>query len=50
LTLDWYPNLNAAPGQGENLLRIRKDWTTNPSEWPDNQQANPMLPNDDWYI
>jgi hypothetical protein len=47
LTLDWYPNFNAAPGQAEKLLRIRKDWTINPPDWPDIQQANPMLPNDD---
>jgi hypothetical protein len=47
LTLDWYPNFNAAPGQAEKLLRIRKDWTTNPPDWQENQQAKPMLPNDD---
>jgi hypothetical protein len=46
LTLDWYPNFNAAPGQAEKLLRIRKDWTTNPPDQPDNQHANPMLLND----
>jgi hypothetical protein len=46
LTLDWYPNFNAAPGQAEKLLRIRKGWTINPLDRLDNQQANPMLPND----
>jgi hypothetical protein len=46
LTLDWYPNFNAAPGQAEKMLKIRKDWTTNPPDRPDNQQANPMLLND----
>ncbi len=46
LTLDLYPNFNAAPGQAEKLLRINKDWTTNPPDRPDNQQANPMLTND----
>jgi hypothetical protein len=25
LALEWYPNFNAAPGQAEKLLRIRKD-------------------------
>jgi hypothetical protein len=47
LTLDWYPNFNAAPGQARKLLRIRKDWTTNPPDRPDNQRANSMLLNDD---
>jgi hypothetical protein len=30
----------------ENLLRIGKDWKANSPAWPDNQGANPMLPND----
>jgi hypothetical protein len=47
LTLDWYLNFIAALGQAEKLLRIQKDWTNNPSDWPDIQQANPMRPNDD---
>jgi hypothetical protein len=46
LTLDWYPNINAASEQAEKLLRFRKDWTTNLPDWPENQQANSMLPND----
>jgi hypothetical protein len=47
LTNDWHPIFNAAPGQAEKLLRIKKDWTANPPARPDNQGANPMLPNDD---
>jgi hypothetical protein len=29
------------------MLRIRKDWTAKKPAQPDNQGANPMLPNDD---
>jgi hypothetical protein len=47
LTLDWHPIFNAAPGPAEKLLRIRKDWITNPPAWPENQGANPLLYNDD---
>jgi hypothetical protein len=47
MALDWHPIFNAAPGQAEKLLRIRKDWTANSPSQPDNQGANPMLPNDD---
>jgi hypothetical protein len=32
-------------GKLKKMLRIRKDWTANPPAWPDNQGANPMLPN-----
>ena len=46
LTLDWHPIFNAATEQAENCLEI-KDWIANPPARPDNQGANPMLPNDD---
>jgi hypothetical protein len=44
-TLDWHTILNAAP-----LLRTRKDWTTNSLAKPDNQGANPILPNDNSIV
>ena len=46
--LDWHPICNAATEQAEKLLGIRKYWTAAyPPIRPDNQGANPMLPNDD---
>jgi hypothetical protein len=44
-TLDCRTIFNAAP-----LLRTRKDWTANPFARPDNQQENPMLPNQDSIV
>jgi hypothetical protein len=44
LTLNWYPNLNAAPGQAEKLLRIRKDWTTNPYDHQIISKQIPFFP------
>ncbi len=35
------------PWMSWKLLWIRKGWTANPPDRPDNQRANPMFPNDD---
>ncbi len=45
--LDWHPIFNASSEPAEKLIRIKKDWTANPPARPNNQGANPMLPNDD---
>jgi hypothetical protein len=44
LTLDWHSIFNAAPKQAEQMPRVRKDWTANPTlDWHTIFNATPLL-------